>query len=216
MTRSTCLGVLMVVALSAACDVTVEEPGDSGKQASSAGGNAPRSDSEGQEAASGGASGGATSSGGVNGYDGMAGAPSCACFSESTFTVELPAGPRVYDLVAEHFDGCNPLACEPDGPYAAPSGAPPSRYAMRGCRAEGDCAQIVTGVVHLPGTEGRLEILAGDELVLDEPIAITATLEDADRHQVIDFSFATTSEASIVASGSGSVCMASSSYLCLR
>lgn len=198
-------------ALAGACDVTTDIDGGSG-------GTASASDTGGQTSGSGGrvSAGGAPSAGGSDGFAGAAGAPSCACFSESSITVELPSGPRTYDLLSEHLDGCNPLECQPDGAYASWRGAPPSAYSMRGCRAEGDCVQIRSGFVQIHGTEGQLEILEGSDVIVDEPITITATLEDADRHQVVTFSFVTTSEASLVATGSGSVCWAESNYICLR
>ncbi len=204
--------LLAAVALSAACDVTIDDYPSTGGTSNASGGNGQTSGTGGQVSTA----GGAPSDGGAGGFAGAAGAPSCACFSESTITIELPSGTRVYDLASDAVDGCNPLTCEPSGPSGSWTGAPPNSYAMRGCRAEGDCIWLRGGSVYTNGTDGRFTIEEGGEVVIEEPITIEAALVDADRHQVVEFSFETNTESSIVASGSGSVCWASSNYICLK
>ena len=203
------LGLFGALALTASCNGTSSDGAGSGGATTSGGATA-----------SGGAASGGAASGGSNsdlgGNAGSAGAPAlpaCGCSDQGSITVESPEGTRVYDRIAVHGDGCNPLTCEPEAAYAVWRGAPPSRYAMRACHADGECVQVQTGPFENPSIDGSITLETDGEVTLDEPATVEATR--ALDVLTLEFTFETIStEVSI--HGSGSLCWAETEYLCLK
>jgi len=202
------------------CNGEATDSSGSGGQAPATGGN---QNSGGGPSGSGGANtttGGAATAGEGGMQGGAAGAPAlpdCGCDEDSTVTIELLAGTRVYDLVAEHTDNCNPLLCQPETAYATYGGAPPSRYSIRACHPDGECIWIRTGFLIPDTNQGRIVFTGPNDETVEEPILIDAEVVEGDGRDVLEFSFeADESETDVAMQGSGRVCFADSEYVCLK
>jgi|GEM_PF-6550652 len=212
--RKPWLGLLGALALTASCSTTSSDDAGSGGAPASGGttasGGVPASG--GSPATGGLATGG--SSADLGGSAGSAGAPAppgCGCSEESSITIELPEGPHVYDRIAEQIDHCNLLTCEPDSAYAIHSGAPPDRYLMRACDAEGECVSVKSGALGIGSTEGSVWIESDGDVILDEPATVVADRVLDVSEPTLEFTF----EADTV-EGSGSLCWANTTYICLK
>lgn len=208
--------VLLVgaVAFAASCGGMSDDGGGSG----GAGGTATGGTAATGGASSGGgasATGGATEVGGQAGAAGGSGLPGCGCREEAFIKVEFPEGERTYDRIAVHGDGCNPLTCEPEAPYAVRRGAPPTRQSMRACSASGECVRIEAPPLQSPSVTGTLVIENGDEVTFEQEVVLEGgrALDVPDPR--IEFSFETV-EGDVGLVGSGSLCWADSEYICLK
>lgn len=203
--------VLIALAFAPGCSGTTDIDGDSGGTSSASGADGQTSGAGGGQSGS----GNAPSSGGADDLGGAAGEGDCPCASESTITVELPSGTRTYDLAADNLHSCWEPTCDATTPIATwGSLVPGSAYRIRGCRAEGDCIWIFAEVGAATGNDS-FGISGGSEVQPGEPIAIDTSLIDTDGHQVLEFTFETTAESGVVATGHGRVCWADSVRVCL-
>lgn len=206
--RRTWFVLLAGLALTTSCTTEPADGGGSGGAPVSGGTTA----SGGVAPTGGSATGGSNSDlGGNAGSAGAAALPACGCGGDSSIVVEFEDGPHVYDQIAEHIDTCNPLACEPESPYAARGGAPPNNHSMRACDADGECVTVRTGQLGNTAIPGRVTIELDGDITLEEEAMVEATrvLDVAEPTMEITFEGETIE-------GSGTLCWADTNYFCLK
>jgi len=215
MTRLLTFTLLGVLGLSASCmGPSTDDAGSGGSAASGGSGGTPGSggSSSGGLPGSGATPGTTGGSAGSAGSAGAAGAPTCDCPEDTHLTIELPDGPRVYELSSAP-DSCNLFPCEPPGVSVSLGSWRHDHYSFRACHPEGDCIYLDTDDNSFTSTEGEVMVWHSG-VMLEEPVTMEMTVLEGDGHTTVEVTFESAPEAGISFSGTGRACLVASQSIC--